>query len=186
MKKIQELIKTTKGKIIAWGLSFIIAGGGYILSQVPPSAEKILDKYTRLEQQKVGLGSEYLNQFDGKGFFGKLEVKRLEEMVSIVEKNIKELESSMPKAEIVKVELNRDYGSQYYDVDTTIKNVGSKNIRYIKLNIYYKDSSGNIVKSDWTNDNAIIKPGATQTISKMAKKSSEWDNVTVEVAEVKY
>ena len=186
MKKIQELIKTTKGKIMIGVATLFLIGGSIIVSQIPPSAEKILDKYTRLEKQKVGLGSEYLSKFDGKGIFGKLEIKRIEEMVSIVEKNIKELESSMPKVEIVKVELNRDYGSQYYDVDTTIKNVGSKNIRYIKLNIYYKDSSGNIVKSDWTNDNAIIKPGATQTISKMTKKSSEWDNVTVEVAEVKY
>lgn len=185
MKKIQELIKTTKGKIMIWALSFAIVGGGYILSQIPPSAEKILDKYTRLEKQKVGLGSEYLSKFDGKGIFGKLEIKRLEEMTEIVSVNIDRLQKEMNTVEVVSVDIQEGEYGGYDNIVTTVKNNGTTTINYVELDLFYKDENKTIVKSEWTNDNAKLKPGATQKIEKMTKKDDSWKYVTVEVSDFK-
>lgn len=54
--------------------------------------------------------------------------------------------------------------------------------RHIELNIYFKDDNGNIIGSDWTNDNSIIKPNASQTISNMMSKDIK--NASVEVADI--
>lgn len=84
------------------------------------------------------------------------------------------------------VELDNEYtGSGYGDLHITIQNNSNRNIRYVKLNIYFKDESGNIIKSDWTNDRSIILPGAKQTISKMVKYDG-WKYFSAEVDEVSF
>lgn len=75
---------------------------------------------------------------------------------------------------------------KYLDVNTTIKNDSNQTIRYIKLNLYFKDENGNIVKSDWTNDNSLILPNASQVVRKMATWSGEWSHVTAEIDEIKF
>lgn len=66
-------------------------------------------------------------------------------------------------------------------VNITVKNTGSKDIVYTKVNIYYKDKDGKIIGSDWTNDNSIIKPNAQQTLSKYAPSGIYPDKVEAEI-----
>lgn len=77
------------------------------------------------------------------------------------------------------------YKSGYYYVTTTILNNTNRNIDYVKINLYYKDEDGNIIKSEWTNDSATIKPGASQKIEKMTKDDG-WTTVSCEIDEVSY
>jgi integrase/recombinase XerD len=71
----------------------------------------------------------------------------------------------------------------YVNVNVTINNGGTTAINYIKINLYYKDSSGNIIRSEWTNDDSDIEPGASQVITKMTENDG-WDSVHAEIAEI--
>lgn len=87
---------------------------------------------------------------------------------------------------IEKVEIvPKNYG-EYHDINVTVRNTGDKNISYVKINLYFKDKDGNIIASDWTNDNSRILPNAQQTISKMVSDKIRYHTVTAEIAEFNY
>lgn len=188
MINIKEIIRLNRKKIIVGGLVLVLATGGVVVStQIPPSAEEMLQTYIEMEEYKEGYGSYYLSQFSSKGIFGKIKRKRLDEMTLLLESNLQVREEEGDALRIDIVEINsRGLNSNYRDIDITFTNTGSRDLEYVKFNIFYKDSQGNIVKSEWTNDSATVKPGASQVVSKMTEKSSTWDNVSVELAEVRY
>ena len=67
-----------------------------------------------------------------------------------------------------------------------VKNNSNKDIRYIKANLFEKDKNGKIIKSDYTNDDSIIKAGAKQEIDTyFAFKLSE-STLEVELDEVDF
>jgi hypothetical protein len=85
---------------------------------------------------------------------------------------------------ISKVEIEHlSYDSDYVNINVTVNNGGTTAINYIKINLYYKDSSGNIIRSEWTNDDSDIEPGASQVITKMTENDG-WDSVHAEIAEI--
>ena len=186
--KVKEFLKSTVGKV---SIGIIIVLGVVIMAQYPASTKKVFEEYK--ETYDVAVFEKY---YDGKGLFGKLEKKR---GLEVAEMAIDYLNNNMIAAtggsfedlknvKIEKVEissLNYSYRSKYTDVNTTIKNNSDKNIQYIKINLYFKDGNGDIVKSEWTNDSSTIKPGASQTISKMTNKEG-WEVVSAEIDEVKF
>lgn len=82
---------------------------------------------------------------------------------------------------IVTDSYSTDISSLYREVHITVKNNSKSDINYVKVNLYFYDSNGKIVKSDWTNDSSCIKPGATQRLEKMVNKG--WATFKTEVAE---
>lgn len=186
--KINELMKSTKVKII---FSIVVILLLVIGSQWPASTKKVFNEYKK--SHDVSVFSKY---YDGKGLFAALEKKRGLEVVemAINDLNMQSMAinggtvEDMKNVKIEKVEVNSksySYSSKYTDVNTTIKNNSTKTISYIKINLYFEDEKGDIIKSEWTNDSSNIKPGASQTISKMTEKK-DWEYVKAEIDEVKF
>ena len=85
-----------------------------------------------------------------------------------------------PNLKIIKKDMKSTYSSDYRDINITVQNNGTDNINYVKINLFFKDDSGNIIKSEWTNDSSCIKPNATQVITKMVKQDG-WYSVNAEI-----
>lgn len=83
---------------------------------------------------------------------------------------------------IVKTEVkSKGSYSNYKYIEVTVKNNGKENINYIKIGFDFIDKNGDIIQSDWTNDNSIIKPNATQKITKMVSKDIKFNIVKTEI-----
>lgn len=184
--KTKEFLKTLKGKI-SIGVITILAL--ITISQYPTSTKKVFEEYK--EFYDVSVITKY---YDGKGLFGSLERKRAEEVFDMatdeINRNIMALTGGdaedLKNVKIDDVNIKRrSYSSEYLDIETTIKNNSSKDISYIKINLYFRDKNDNIIKSDWTNDSATIKPGSSQIITKMVRKGG-WEVVQAEIDTVKF
>lgn len=191
MKKIkikEKLFGSLKRKIITFlVLGSIIGAGVYINLTITPNAEKMLSTYMQLEEYQEGYGKIYLSQFDGSRIlWGKLDTKRKNEMYCLVENQMTAIEYTGALVKIEEVKIDKNKYSGFNEIQITIKNEGQKDVKYVKVNLFFKDENGNIIYSDWTNDNAIIKPGATQVLSKMVEKNSDWQKVYAEIESVKY
>ncbi len=193
---IKKFIKTKKGKISLGVASVLIITFIVIMSQYPMSLNKAYKEYsTRFDTLGSDEAYKWLREeFDGKGLFGKKELVR---SAQVLNKSLEEIEKSFESTyggsiedfNNVKIEkvFVEDYGGKYSNYDTigiTVKNNSNKNIHYIKVNLFIKDSSGNIINSDWTNDSSTIKPGATQKLTKMVEKG--YDDVSVEIADIRF
>lgn len=192
---IKKFIKTKRGKISLGVASVLIITFIVIMSQYPMSLNKAYKEYsTRFDTLGSDEAYKWLREeFDGKGLFGKKELVR---SAQVLNKSLEEISKSIEMStggtvdDINSVEISEVWFeaggkySNYKDINTKIINKSKKNIKYIKLNIYFKDDNGNIIGSDWTNDDSIIKPNATQTISKMISKDVK--NASVEIADIKF
>lgn len=72
------------------------------------------------------------------------------------------------------------------EINISVKNDSDRDIRYIKVNLFEKDKNGKIIKSDWANDNSIIKVGARQEIKTYFDFSSSESTLDVELDEVNF
>ena len=198
MINIKDFIKTTKGKVVC-GIGVITLLVPTVMYLSVPSVESAYNEFDAAiksgDSEKAA--SQLIETYDGKGLFGKLEDKRRYEVLTTYQENlldeITKLNSQMEaetggsfadhnKVKISSVKIwKKSYSDRYgyANVITTITNNSSKSIRYIKINLYYKDKNGKIVKSEWTNDSSTIKPGASQPIVKMTK-NIDWERVSVE------
>lgn len=93
---------------------------------------------------------------------------------------------NMPKIVDINFKPTYSFSYDYVDVILTVKNEGNKDINYVKINLFFLDGSGNIIYSDWTNDNSIIKQGSTQIIKHMVKWNTNWKDVKTEVEDWKF
>lgn len=66
--------------------------------------------------------------------------------------------------EIVEQNLKIRSSRNYFDYEVTVKNNSKETLSYIEVNIYLKDSDGNIIHSDWTNWSGTLPPGASTTL----------------------
>lgn len=78
-----------------------------------------------------------------------------------------------------------NYSGGYHDIEITVKNVSSENINYVKIGLDFMNENGDIIQSDWTNDNSVIKPKSQQTISKKVSDKIKYKTVKPEIQEVK-
>jgi len=98
----------------------------------------------------------------------------------------KALKDHIDSLKIIKTEIvNPKYSSGYQNIEITVQNNGKENISYVKIGFDFKDKNGNIIQSDWTNDDSIIKPNATQKLTKMVSKDIKYDTVQSEILDFK-
>ena len=131
----------------------------------------------------------YSNDSDKRNIFVKIinlcrETKTgsLDEANQYIQQELK----NMPKIVDINFKPTYSFSYDYVDVILTVKNEGNKDINYVKINLFFLDGSGNIIYSDWTNDNSIIKQGSTQIIKHMVKWNTNWKDVKTEVEDWKF
>lgn len=185
--KIVAFLITTKGKVISLFTFIITLMLIYIASQYPPSVKSVYQEYLKTGDQEI-----ISTRYDGEGMFGELEAERAIEVLQMVIDDINnDFVSSTggtvddyTNVVIEKVSFSYKAYSNYNDAVVVVKNNSEKDITYIKINLYFKDDNGNIIGSDWTNDDSIIKPGAKQEITKMI--SNDIKNFSAEIADIRF
>lgn len=197
--KITKLKSILKNKKISIPILIIcclaiITGIAYSIIK-PPSTKAVFEKIKNYDSKEAINYLDKVYPLNGKifGLFKEKNKKSKEAVLLMMIKNIndefkKETGMSMADYNAVKitnVEIkNKSYSSDYVDINVTVNNGGKTPINYIKINLYYKDKNGNIIKSDWTNDSSVIQPGASQVITNMTK-SDGWHTVQAEIAEIR-
>ncbi|WP_053956810.1 hypothetical protein [Inediibacterium massiliense] len=187
--------KFKENKILAIGgilvLIFII---GYAIVK-PPVAEDVFQKIKNYENDDIMAYLDEVYPEDG-GFLGLFTEKNIENKGKVlslcIEKINQDFENeygrSISDYENVKITnvdiVSKDYSSDYVDINVTVNNGGETSVSYIKINLYYKNENEEVVKSEWTNDNSDIKPGASQVLTKMTKREG-WKSVSAEIAEIR-
>jgi len=164
----------------------------------PPSVNSVYNKakYMSDEPEEVFAYLEKVYPDEG-GFLGLFKEKNHESKIKVLELIVsyrkdefeREFGVSLDDLVAVKisdVEIERpSYSSDYVDIKVTVTNNGERTVNYIKINLFYKDSAGKIIRSEWTNDSSAIKPGASQVITKMTKDDG-WYSVEAEIADISY
>lgn len=96
--------------------------------------------------------------------------------------SLSDVENYLSKQNCIITDLySTSISSSYREVHIIVKNDSKRDINYVKVNLYFYDTDGKIIKSDWTSDSSCIKPGATQQIDKMVNKG--WNTFKAELAE---
>ena len=172
----------------------IIAGITYAVIK-PPSTK---DVYNKIKDYKAEDISSYIKKvypIDG-GFLGLFKKENEKNRGTVLALALKDIEDNFKKdtgksisdysaVKITSVKIDsKSYSSGYVDVNITVNNGGKTPVRYVKVNLYYKNASGSIVKSEWTNDSSDIQPNASQTLTEMTK-SDGWETVSAEIAEIR-
>lgn len=98
-------------------------------------------------------------------------------------KEFKEIEEYVNTISIEKVAIKKGYMRK---IQVLVKNNSNKDVNYVKINLYYKDSLGNIIYSDWTNDSSCIKPNSTQIIETYVNEDINFSKIQAEVANFNY
>lgn len=92
-------------------------------------------------------------------------------------------QKNMPKIIDIDLKPTYSFSYDYVDVKLTVKNEGNKDIKYIRINIYFLDKNNKIVHSEWTNSDDIILQGSTQVVTKMVKWDTNWKDIKYEVSD---
>lgn len=192
---MKKFLKSKIGQVLLPIVSLIIIVGLILfINSYPPSVKSLYKEFSQTAKVDYNLAISNLKEkCDGKGIFGKLETERMLEVVQMeMDKINTDFVASTggtvedySNIKITNVKVEKSSSSKYRDILITVENNSSKSVRYIKINLYYKDDEGNIIKSEWTNDSATIKSGATQIINKMTEQNG-WSTVSCEIDEVKF
>ena len=175
-------------------LLIIVVGVGYKIIE-PPSSQKVFEtvKSYNSDQQISYLNKVY--PING-GFLGLFKEKDKQNKVAVLDLLMKNIDSQFQttfgrsisdysSVKILHVDIeNESYSSDYANINVTVNNGGTTAINYIKINLYFKDENGNIIRSEFTNDNSNIQPGANQVLTDMTKNDG-WKKVSAEIAEIK-
>lgn len=190
-------LKFKEKKIIALIIVLLLvvtSSIGYIMIK-PPSVQDVFEKVQSYEADDVNAYLENVYPEDG-GFLGLFKEKNKNSKAEVLFLMIKELDKNFKSTygrsiedysavKITKVDISYgSYSSDYRDINITVTNEGTTSVNYMKINLYYKDTDGNIIKSEWTNDSSEIKPGASQVITKTTKQDG-WHSVSTEIAEIR-
>jgi len=172
----------------------VIISIGYLAIK-PPAPEKVFQKIKGYKTEDLIVYLDKVYPQNG-GFLGLFKQKNREDKSKVLQSLIKNIDqefesqtgrsiSDYNAVKITNVDIaNKSYSSDYVDINVTVNNGGTTPINYIKVNLYFKDENGNIVRSDWTNDDSNIQPGANQVLTKMTENDG-WHNVSAEIAEIK-
>ncbi len=195
--KLEGILKNKKVFIpISIICCLIVIAGIIYLSAKPTSVDMVYNKIKDYNTEDLTV---YLDEVypEGGGFLGLFEERNRENRVEVLNLLIQDIQnefediyggsiSDYASVKILKVDIEYPkYSSDYVDINVTVTNEGEKSISYIKINLFFEDENGKIVKSDWTNDTSIIKPGASQVITKMTETDG-WKTVTAEIADIRW
>jgi hypothetical protein len=195
MCKKDKILKNKKILIPILIICCLVVGVSITYSVIkPPSTDEVFNK---IKNYNADDEISYLNKVYPKdglifGLFKESNQENKTKVLNMLEKNLEdEFKSETGRSisdynavKISKVEIEHlSYDSDYVNINVTVNNGGTTAINYIKINLYYKDSSGNIIRSEWTNDDSDIESGASQVITKMTENDG-WDSVHAEIAEI--
>ena len=94
-------------------------------------------------------------------------------------------EANKPPVEILEFVIGEnEYNSEEFQL--TLKNQSGRDIRYVKIDIFKKDSFGNIIDSVWTNWSGTFKDGATQVVTKLVRDYDSSYTYSASISEVNY
>lgn len=68
----------------------------------------------------------------------------------------------------------------------TVRNVSDKDISYLALDIFEKDSNGNILNSDYTNTTSVIKPDAEVVINTYFDYQQSKSDIKLELRDITF
>lgn len=209
-KGLSKRVKIILGAVIVIVVTLII--GLFLL--LPPSVNSVYEEAKKIQETNEVDGTEEsidyimkeynLNRESGEVesiFFKKMKKDRVvavitkltEDVLNGMNQSLKDFETASGgisfedynKVAIESVKIkNKDYKSDYCDIEVTIKNDSSIDINYVKIDLYYKDANNNIINSEWTNDSSCIKSGAKQTLVKTTKIGG-WETVKAEISELR-
>ncbi len=74
---------------------------------------------------------------------------------------------------------------QFSYIDGSIQNIGEKDIRYFKIMAEYSNGDGQVLDSDFTNSNEVLKPGNKQSFRVMHPYDSEFEEVTIYISQIR-
>ncbi|MCR4782435.1 MAG: FxLYD domain-containing protein [Lachnospiraceae bacterium] len=87
--------------------------------------------------------------------------------------------------EVVNWDEYSDYYTDYHTISGKVRNISdSKTISYYEVTVKFYDYNGDIVGSDYTNDNQEIGPGESREFEIMFENSSNYKEAEVFVSEV--
>lgn len=81
------------------------------------------------------------------------------------------------KMEIQKGDWTRERDYSY--VRGRVKNGGDKTVTYFEITALYKDASGTVLDTDYTNSGETLQPGMSKEFEIMHKESLEYRNVSI-------
>lgn len=187
MKNFKEKFGTTKVKIIAGVIVVCLIIGGIGALSMPPTSDEMYMQYLKLEFTKEGLGSLYLTEFNGKGFWGWLEKKRVQVVYDkLYDYELGKLEEAIYKVDVENIEKEYDDFFKGYNTTITLKNNTKKDVKFVNLTIKFKDKYGSVVETRTLEKEKLMIPdGYTKDVF-VGSIKSDWENAEVEISDVIY
>lgn len=190
-KKLKE--KYFKSSIVSVSAIMVLACI-LIMQQYPISERKAYNKFIEKSiDESTDSAIEFLqNRYDGKGLFGKLELKRKQDVYNMIAKdsNIKTATAydAQKINDLIKVnEVGMSKSEEYSpnkNITAILTNDSKKNIKYIKVNIFYKNELGDIIARDVAEYNMPIEASSKKIISKSIPSDINLASMTI--ADVKF
>jgi len=75
--------------------------------------------------------------------------------------------------------------NDYYYITGRVKNVGNKDINYFEVKCNFLDENDQVLDSDYTNDNLVLKPGEMREFEIMHKYKPEYERYQLSIGYVK-
>lgn len=73
--------------------------------------------------------------------------------------------------------------SNYTHIRGRVKNTGNKTVRYFKIQGFYKDASGNVLDTDFTNSSENLMPGMSKEFEITHRQSPDYKHMSISVVE---
>lgn len=170
---MKAFIKNNKKIILSILIIACVIGSYCIYSQIKIN-NQIQQNITQIEKNK-----ELKSNLDKV-------VNNYKNEVSEDNKNVDKQLADLDKYRLIVLDTKEtNYSNEYHDVKITVKNVSSENVNYVKIGLDFLNENGEIVQSDWTNDDSIIKPNAQQTLTKRISNTIKYKTINAEIQEVK-
>lgn len=89
----------------------------------------------------------------------------------------------------IKLEIQPDHTikirNDYYYITGRVKNVGNKDINYFEVKCNFLDDNNQVLDSDYTNDNLVLKPGEMREFEIMHRYKDEYEKYKLSINNVK-
>jgi len=122
----------------------------------------------------------------------KMTLEELEESVAQKKEDISLMKSQNENVsdpiKTLEIQDNREITieNDYIYIRGRVKNIGDTDITYYELVIEYIDDNKNILASEMTNNNIVLKPGAMQEFEVLRRYKEEYVQSNIYVSKVEY
>lgn len=122
------------------------------------------------------------------------EGEELEEMLKWLEEDKKQTEDHQkwmkenlyPSSKLeIQSGFTHKINGDYIYITGRVKNVSNSNISYFEVRVDFKDSNGNVLNSDYTNDGLTLKPNDMREFEIISKWDNEYNQYSLSIGDVK-